>query len=320
MRARSKYYYYYKDHLGSVRAVLDGSFGTTVQAQDYDAWGDIFRTYTSDDISQNKFTSKERDQETGYDYFGARYYDSKVGNWLSPDPLFEKHIGWSPYNYVLRNPYMLIDPDGRQLNVIGGTQDERNDFLDYLGISGLSFDPKNPNRIIYNGSNDESDPTTSLIIRLIQGNLTSTANGSIGYTVELNAELKDKSYFTEDGKTIYFPAEGYGGNIVDENNHKVIGRQYFHLPSIEKMDKYGIYDEQDVLKHAITEGAIGAKERLIYDLAHPKAYPLKVGPWFENLPEKITNSSVHSLKFKYKYPHDGKDYETIFDYDLTTGK
>jgi RHS repeat-associated protein len=64
----------------------------------------------------NKFTGMERDQETGYDYFGARYYDSRISVWLSPDPLFEKHLQWSPYNYVLRNPFVLIDPDGRQVH------------------------------------------------------------------------------------------------------------------------------------------------------------------------------------------------------------
>ena len=56
---------------------------------------------------------KERDNESTYDYFGARYYDSRVANWTTTDPLFEKRIGWNPYNYVLRNPMILIDPDGR---------------------------------------------------------------------------------------------------------------------------------------------------------------------------------------------------------------
>jgi len=73
------------------------------------------RSYQSDDIDY-KFTGKQRDAETGYDYFGARYYDARIANWGSVDPLFEKHIGWNPYNYVLRNPMALIDPDGRQIH------------------------------------------------------------------------------------------------------------------------------------------------------------------------------------------------------------
>jgi hypothetical protein len=55
--------------------------------------------------------------ENNYDYFGARYYDSRIANWTSIDPLFEKHFDFSPYNYVLRNPIRLIDPDGKQVDV-----------------------------------------------------------------------------------------------------------------------------------------------------------------------------------------------------------
>jgi RHS repeat-associated protein len=64
-----------------------------------------------------KFTGKERDVESGYDYFGARYYDSRIGRWLVVDPLFEKHPEWSPYNYVLDNPLVFIDPNGQQVLV-----------------------------------------------------------------------------------------------------------------------------------------------------------------------------------------------------------
>jgi RHS repeat-associated protein len=59
-----------------------------------------------------KFTGKERDTETSYDYFGARYYDSQLGRWLQVDPLAEKYPGWSTYNYTLNNPLLFIDPVG----------------------------------------------------------------------------------------------------------------------------------------------------------------------------------------------------------------
>lgn len=46
-----------------------------------------------------RFTGKERDSESGYDYFGARYYSSTLPMWLSVDPLSDKYPHISPYVY-----------------------------------------------------------------------------------------------------------------------------------------------------------------------------------------------------------------------------
>ena len=55
-----------------------------------------------------RFTGKERDKETNYDYFGARLYDSRIGRWLQVDPLSDKYPSWSPYVYALNNPLANI--------------------------------------------------------------------------------------------------------------------------------------------------------------------------------------------------------------------
>ena len=55
---------------------------------------------------------KEKDFETGYHYYGARYYDSEKINWLSVDPLSDKYPSMSPYAYCANNPVILVDPDG----------------------------------------------------------------------------------------------------------------------------------------------------------------------------------------------------------------
>ena len=58
-------------------------------------------------------TGKERDSETGFSYFGARYYDSDLmTGWLSVDPMADKYPGLSPYAYCAWNPVRLVDPDG----------------------------------------------------------------------------------------------------------------------------------------------------------------------------------------------------------------
>ena len=63
------------------------------------------------------FTGKERDKETGYGYFGARYMDYELMTmWLSVDPLADKYPNISPYGYCVWNPIRLVDPDGRMVD------------------------------------------------------------------------------------------------------------------------------------------------------------------------------------------------------------
>ena len=57
--------------------------------------------------------------ETGFSYFGARYYDSDLmTGWLSVDPLADKYPGLSPYAYCAWNPIRLVDPDGRMIEIV----------------------------------------------------------------------------------------------------------------------------------------------------------------------------------------------------------
>src|ERR1035438_8370461 len=64
------------------------------------------------------FRSKERDTESGNDYFGARYYGSSMGRFMSPDPgglLFQKPQdpqSWNLYAYARNNPLSNLDPTG----------------------------------------------------------------------------------------------------------------------------------------------------------------------------------------------------------------
>ena len=59
-------------------------------------------------------TGKEKDEETGYGYFGARYMDHELMTmWLSVDPMADKYPSVSPYAYCTWNPVKLVDPDGK---------------------------------------------------------------------------------------------------------------------------------------------------------------------------------------------------------------
>ncbi|HRF65061.1 MAG TPA: RHS repeat-associated core domain-containing protein [Ignavibacteria bacterium] len=111
-----------KDHLGTIRVVLDSN-NTIIAANDYDAWGFPLenRSYEQGYTLNQKyqFTGKERDKESGlgdndgYDYFGARYYDSRIGRWGQVEPLLDKYISVTTYGYSSCNPTCKIDIDGK---------------------------------------------------------------------------------------------------------------------------------------------------------------------------------------------------------------
>jgi RHS repeat-associated protein len=66
----------------------------------------------------SSFTGKEKDEETGYGYFGARYMDHELTTmWLSVDPMADKYPSISPYAYCAWNPVKLVDPDGRKIHL-----------------------------------------------------------------------------------------------------------------------------------------------------------------------------------------------------------
>ena len=119
------------DQLGTPRMILDhtGSLAN-VKRHDYLPFGEeLFEPaggrsaalgYTSGDGVRQQFTLKERDVETGLDYFGARYYGSTQGRFTGADPaaIKRKHLinpqDLNRYAYVANNPLAFIDPDGEE--------------------------------------------------------------------------------------------------------------------------------------------------------------------------------------------------------------
>lgn len=66
------------------------------------------------------FNGKKKDYESGFHYYGARYYWSEVlTGWLSVDPMADKYPSISPYAYCAWNSVKLVDPDGRELVIVG---------------------------------------------------------------------------------------------------------------------------------------------------------------------------------------------------------
>ena len=77
-------------------------------------------------------TGKEKDEETGYGYFGARYLDYELTTmWLSVDPLADKYPSISPYAYCMWNPVKLVDPDGKDVWEV-----DKNGHIKNVGSEG----------------------------------------------------------------------------------------------------------------------------------------------------------------------------------------
>jgi RHS repeat-associated protein len=107
------WYIYHSDHLGS-SAFLTDAAGDPTQHLQYMPFGETFveqRAITSY-YTPYTFSAKERDTETGYSYFGARYYDADISIWLSVDPMADKYPYQSGYCYVGWRPIMVVDPNG----------------------------------------------------------------------------------------------------------------------------------------------------------------------------------------------------------------
>lgn len=92
------------------------------------------RKYSAGSAYRYGFNGKEKDNEiTSNDYdFGARIYDSRIGRWLSVDPLSHKYPGVSCFSYVANTPINAIDPDGQKVLFVNGYWDDG--FL--AGVAG----------------------------------------------------------------------------------------------------------------------------------------------------------------------------------------
>ena len=115
-------YYLLTDHLGSIDVVLDEE-GNVVERRDYLPYGSERLSDSQPDATttDHKFTGKELDDETGLHYYGARYYDSEIGRFVSVDPWkgdLRDPQSLNKYAYTRNNPIIYIDPTGMEYRLI----------------------------------------------------------------------------------------------------------------------------------------------------------------------------------------------------------
>lgn len=107
--------YIYSNQLGSSTLEADDT-GAVMSYEEYHPYGTTSYQACDSDINavakRYRFTGKERDEESGLNYHGARYYAPWLARWCAVDPLENKYAPWSPYCYVHNNPVNSIDSTG----------------------------------------------------------------------------------------------------------------------------------------------------------------------------------------------------------------
>ena len=240
-----KYVYQYKDHLGNVRLTYsdknnDGSVlastnpntNELIEESNYYPFGLKHKGYNNVVSSNGNaaaqkygYQSKELQEELGLDWmdFGARNYDAAIGRWMNIDPLAEKYDPLSPYNAMLNNPIISIDPDGRaamwipQVNSETGETSyvaEEGDSAESLSnqygvsqskaeaITGTKGSDKIKEGTTISGKTVAKNNNGNNVLRLDVGNENTTDADMVHQTLFAvrNETVKDKLSDTPDGK------------------------------------------------------------------------------------------------------------------------
>jgi RHS repeat-associated protein len=110
------------NHLSSIGVVLDASVGAPLRHFSQLPYGAEEKVvapvgWEAKDVGRYEFTGKERDRGVGLVYFGARFLDSRLGRWPSPDPALRLsgERDDNPYRHASATAIYFVDPDGRDV-------------------------------------------------------------------------------------------------------------------------------------------------------------------------------------------------------------
>src|SRR5882672_8802946 len=224
------------DHLGTPRVVTNSS-ASVISRHDYKPFGEELaagvggRTtqegYDGNDGTRQKFTQKERDIETGLDYFGARYYASTQGRFTSTDPFspvlskqsstdsrageqkFNSWISqpqrWNRYGYALSNPLRYLDQDG----------EDPQEALEVLkqGLQRLESFGQLARNLLTSGKANVAATATQMALETVFGNVAFHPGGLNPAEVEFAKEVSAFEGRSFQGSGKY--AQGIDGFLHD---------------------------------------------------------------------------------------------------------
>jgi|GEM_PF-2848689 len=213
-------FYYETDHLGNTRIVFsprDQYFKYIHFASDFYPYGKILREYVSVP-EKYLFTSKQRDEETELDYFGARYYDSGLGKFLSPDKYQVKYPSLTSYTYVAGNPIHFIDPSGDSItatqegfNIVNegliATLGAKNPFAYNIERGTFKFNSEIYQNNTYNSTQKDIIERFSQLVTSSKDNVNIIV---VDYEQSIDNRIKSLAYRNANGLTTNFTARTTG--------------------------------------------------------------------------------------------------------------
>jgi len=220
------------NHLGNVMAVIndrktDSLSGTTrvgynavvISAVDYYPFGMAIDSRNfSLKIYRYGFNDKENDSETGYQDYGARMYDPRIGKFLSVDPLMRKYPELTPYQFASNTPIMAIDLDGKE---------ELHYFIDQKNkFKGFEMIVK-----VLNESG-----ITEMISKSFAEN-----NSQTDMYLYVSTNLNAKGYTSTHGQTDVYP--GYKTNKIVPSPEQQKDQQYKSYQNLGKANSTSLSDQ-----------------------------------------------------------------------------
>ena len=205
------------------------------------------------------FSAKEKDSETGFSYFGSRYYSSDLSIWLSVDPMSDKYPSMSPYVYCANNPVKLVDPNGEEVFIYGNSDDKNtivNSLNQHFENITIGYDKKSGKLCIEEGiaqTADEIAFADALSDAKIEVNIQIGSSSFLDYKNSNGESLEVDGAGAFLGNEIFYDGKGRDQNNID----KVRTLQYISMDGLNEF-----YDKNDwgaLINHEITESYQGGR-------------------------------------------------------------
>jgi RHS repeat-associated protein len=218
--------YQLSNHLGTACLETDDSVAAhVISYEEYHSYGTTSYQATDKDTKaaakRYRYTGKERDEESGLNYHGARYYASWLGRWVSVDPV-EKQNNETKYTYVGNNPLIFTDPRGKKRM---RAKDFKSDWQLVYNYKPTGKPTGHKVYILHSYSGDPTNQWLRADLKAMSENISLLQKK--GYEVELNiyATEYDFEIAAYDQKTVgivwtghgtsYTGTTSYTGNIED---------------------------------------------------------------------------------------------------------